>query len=412
MIQNKFWAGTPESLRAQFLKLATFDLKNIESFTKKQASEASSKLNLKPYVVKNGKAIININGPLTNDDNPFMNWLFGETSYASIQREIDYAKMDKDVKKTILHIDSPGGVVNGMEGVVAAVKEHRAVKPIISFTDGQMDSAAYAIGSAGDGVYITPMAECGSVGVISIHQDFTKYFEEMGIKNTVIRDGEHKALGMPYEELTDEAREILKKEIKQLRGIFAANVAENRKMSLEAVIDTKSETFIGEEAVKIGFADGIATLTQLLTSNQTKEVSFYMENETTKRVAGLEAKVNQLDTALKNAVDLNEQYKKRIAALETDKGKLADKIAKLEEKDRLAEYERRIDATNLTPARKTKSKEIIGKMQVPEAIEALIETWEAEPEHPLTEDAGVGDKDETKKPKIDMNAEIRNKAKR
>ena len=78
---------------------------------------------------------------------------------------------DERVNSVLLLIDSPGGEVAGLFDLVDEIYHARGTKPIIAVADEAAFSAAYAIASAADEVYLPATAQVGSIGVIAIHVD-------------------------------------------------------------------------------------------------------------------------------------------------------------------------------------------------------------------------------------------------
>ncbi|TOL42864.1 serine peptidase, partial [Vibrio parahaemolyticus] len=68
-----------------------------------------------------------------------------------------------------LDIDSPGGEVAGCFDLVDLIYELRGKKPIYAILSENAYSAAYAIASAADKIYVPRTGGVGSVGVIVIH---------------------------------------------------------------------------------------------------------------------------------------------------------------------------------------------------------------------------------------------------
>ena len=70
----------------------------------------------------------------------------GPAGMATIGNYIKTADKSEKIDAIILHIDSPGGTVDGTSDLAEIVKN--TSKPILAFADGMMGSAAMWIGSA------------------------------------------------------------------------------------------------------------------------------------------------------------------------------------------------------------------------------------------------------------------------
>jgi len=120
--------------------------------------------------------VINLKGPLMKDDQEC-----GPAGMATIGEYIKKADKSKDISAIVLNIDSPGGTVDGTETLANIVKNTE--KPVVSFLNGLMASAALWIGSSADEIMASnEMDEIGSVGVLLSFADVQPYWEKKGVK--------------------------------------------------------------------------------------------------------------------------------------------------------------------------------------------------------------------------------------
>ena len=139
------------------------------------------------YELKNGVAIIPIHGLLTKRTELF-SALMGTTSYEDIFDAISSAIEDEKVERILLDIDSPGGEVGGLFDLVDFIYDVRECKPIFSVANDYACSAAYAIASATEKIFVTRTSCVGSIGVIATHLDVSEADKKDGKKfTTVIR---------------------------------------------------------------------------------------------------------------------------------------------------------------------------------------------------------------------------------
>lgn len=254
---NQIWLGSLDSYRDYLTRQDRLD--------SAVASGAPAPEQMDGYSRHGNVAVVDVSGPLTNSDS-FWNALFGITSYNSIRNGLIEAASDPEVKEIVMNIDSPGGSPAGLPDVSSLIQKIGAAIPVTAYTAGHMTSAAYWLGSAADKVYAGPTATVGSIGVITTHFDVTKNLEKEGVTPTVIRAGDKKALGGPYEELSKEAKADIQGQLDHLHDVFIGQVADHRGMSFGDVKKNLADgsTFIGEQAVSIGLADGITTLDALV----------------------------------------------------------------------------------------------------------------------------------------------------
>ncbi|MCY1720180.1 S49 family peptidase [Prolixibacteraceae bacterium Z1-6] len=121
-------------------------------------------------------AVIKLFGALMKEDQ----WC-GGLGMASIGQIIEAADSHHNIDAIVLHVDSPGGTVDGTETLANIVRNTK--KPIVTFVDGLMASAALWIGSSTDEtIASTDTDEIGSVGVLMSFMDIQPYWEEQGVK--------------------------------------------------------------------------------------------------------------------------------------------------------------------------------------------------------------------------------------
>ena len=213
-----------------------------------------------PYMIEDRVAIIPVTGPLSKRPS-FFSYLFGGLSYQEIGEMVQRAAVDSKVSGILLNIDSPGGVVNGTEGLSDIIFGARGSKPVVAFADGAMTSAAYWLGSAAEVVMAGSTSVLGSIGVLMIHTDYSVMDQNVGVKTTYLTAGKYKALGNSAEPLTLEAKEYFQNQLNYLYSIFVDSVARNRDVETEKVLQDMAEgkLFIGQQAVAVGLADQIGT---------------------------------------------------------------------------------------------------------------------------------------------------------
>src|ERR1035441_9283608 len=117
-----------------------------------------------------GVAIIPITGVLMKKGT-WMTALSGCTSYTQIRSTFDAAMDDNQVRAIVLDVDSPGGTTHGCFELADHIHGNRGNKPIWGIANDLAASAAYALASAADKLYLTRTAGVGSIGVFAMHAD-------------------------------------------------------------------------------------------------------------------------------------------------------------------------------------------------------------------------------------------------
>ncbi|WP_341816300.1 S49 family peptidase [Wolbachia endosymbiont (group B) of Elophila nymphaeata] len=237
-------------------------------------------------------AIIAIHGILTKKPGAFDEML-GMTSYEQIEEQIKQALADSSIETIMLEIDSPGGEVNGIFDLADFIYESRAKKRIIAIANDDAYSAAYAIASSAEKVFVSRTSGVGSIGVIASHIDQSGFDEKQGIKYTTIFAGSRKNDLNPHEPITSESLESLQKEVGRLYEMFLQLIARNRGLSIEKIRSTEAGLYFGEKAVEIGLADGITILSSInknrsITMNEQTRTDLETDNLTKYRNEVLE----------------------------------------------------------------------------------------------------------------------------
>lgn len=211
----------------------------------------------KPFAYSNGLAIIPIHGTLINR---YGGYYYGYvTGYNWIRSQMNAALADPEVTGIIFDVNSNGGEAAGCFELADEVFAARGEKPSIAVVDSNCYSAAYALASSASKIAVTPTGGAGSIGVISMHVDMSKMLEERGVKVTIIKSGEHKADGNPYEELSADVKKEWQTRVDTLRGGFVSAVARNRAMDEKTVYDTEARCYSATEALNLGLIDVVST---------------------------------------------------------------------------------------------------------------------------------------------------------
>jgi signal peptide peptidase SppA len=183
-------------------------------------------------------------------------------SYNEIRNAVFSALEADGIQGIVLNMDTPGGSASGVDELSEFLAEvDSKVMPIYTYAGTTMASGGYWLGSVGREIYASKLATIGSIGVITVHVSYAKMYKDAGMEITVLRAGEFKALGSPYEKLDDKARAQLEAQMNSIYDVFLETVADNRGTSVIALKETAAEgrIFIGAEAVTVGLVDNITS---------------------------------------------------------------------------------------------------------------------------------------------------------
>jgi signal peptide peptidase SppA len=225
----------------------------------------------KPYDMVGNIAVIPIEGTLVHKGS----WVesdSGETSYQGLQTQVQRAARDEAVKGVVFEIDSFGGEVAGAFETSDMIAELSLAKPTLAILTDHAYSAGYLMASAARSIVIPETGGAGSIGVITLHADYSAALAQRGIKVTILKAGAHKADGNPYEPLAPEVAERITGQLEEARKAFAERVSRYRgkRLSFDAAMATEALDYTGAEAVRMGLADATGHPLQTFQAFQTK----------------------------------------------------------------------------------------------------------------------------------------------
>jgi len=216
-----------------------------------------------------GIAILPILGTLVRRSS-YIGAASGLTSYHDIEAMAEAAFADPMVKAVLLEIDSSGGEAGGVFDLAQRLRQlaQTSGKPLWAIADEAALSAAYAIASAADRIWLTRTAEVGSIGVVAVHVDESVADAKAGLNYTFLHAGAHKVDGHPHAPLPASVAADIQADVDQLYTQFIALVARFRRLTPEAIRDTEARVYRGEAAIRVGLADQIGTTREALTALQ------------------------------------------------------------------------------------------------------------------------------------------------
>ena len=187
---------------------------------------------------KKGVAIIPLQGVLMPKGG--VDWFGAWQGMDQTRAQIEAAADHPDVGAIVLDVDSPGGAVTGTMETAATVRAAAAQKKVVAVVDSLAASAAYWIASQASRMVATPSSDVGSIGVYSVHNDYSNMLRNAGVNTTIIKSSAspYKAEGNPYEPLSDEAKAHAQQRIDESHGHFVRDVAQGRGATQTAVRET------------------------------------------------------------------------------------------------------------------------------------------------------------------------------
>lgn len=213
---------------------------------------------LRPYNVSEGVLYIPVAGALLNN----FPWQLGgwATGYEYIEEAFKRGLEDDDVMGIVFDTNSGGGMVAGCFELCDVIQSRREEKPVMSLVAPYSYSAAYAISASTGDVAITESGGAGSIGVYTIHFDYSDFYAQRGIKPTIIQAGKFKTDGSHLKPLSESAQKRVQARIDKRYDRFVSVVSSGMGLDGEKVRATEALTYDAEEALEIGLVTSIGTV--------------------------------------------------------------------------------------------------------------------------------------------------------
>ncbi len=225
---------------------------------------------------------------------------------ANLNRVIERAFSFKKVPAVSILINSPGGSPAQSSFIASKIRSlanEKNVK-VYAFVEDVAASGGYWLACAADEIYIDSNSIVGSIGVISPSFGFVQLIKKLGIERRIFTSGKSKSFLDPFKNLKNEDIKRLKNIQEQIHQNFINHVKKSR---LNRIKSKDNEIFnglfwVGEKAVKLGLADGIGHIEDVLKKKYGKKTkikiidqkkSFLQKRFSTKANANI-LDVNQL----------------------------------------------------------------------------------------------------------------------
>ncbi|ULB12772.1 S49 family peptidase (plasmid) [Cereibacter azotoformans] len=218
------------------------------------------------FTVTRGLAVVPVRGILTPNMAQYERW-FGWATYHGLAETLNHLAASEDAAAIVLEIDSPGGLVTGIEAAAEAIAAAAAVKPVHALVSPLAASAAYWLASQASEIVMTPGAVAGSIGValtaaahVQPGANGAQIFEMSSRHARAKRpDASTEAGRAELQRSLDEAEAAFHAAVSTGRTIPAAELA--ARLSVTDDPQDGGATFRAPEAIRRGLADRTETRT-------------------------------------------------------------------------------------------------------------------------------------------------------
>lgn len=207
-------------------------------------------------------AVIPVEGTLVHKG-AFLGQSSGETSYQGLQTQVArvaQAARAGTVKGAVFEVDSYGGEMAGAFDAADDIASLSQMIPTMAILTDNALSAGYLMASAARQIVMPELGRAGSIGVITMHVDYSRKLENDGIKVTILSAGKHKADGNPFSPLPGDLADRIRAEVEQGRQRFADHVGRFRgqRFTAQAALSTEAQDYRSADALKLGLVDAVA----------------------------------------------------------------------------------------------------------------------------------------------------------
>ena len=189
-------------------------------------------------------ALVEIEGILMDDE--------------ELLEQLRWLRDDPTVRGYVVAINSPGGVVAPSQSIYRTLREIRDEDrlPVVASIGGVGASGGYYVALGADSIYVLPGSITGSIGVIMEFPNASELLDRIGFQMETVQSSEHKDIGSPFREMTEEDRALLASLVDDVYNQFVDVVAAERDIPRERVLEmADGRLFSGRQAVGHGLAD-------------------------------------------------------------------------------------------------------------------------------------------------------------
>lgn len=183
----------------------------------------------------------------------------------SINRSLQEARKNKDVKAVVLRVDSPGGSALTSELIWREIELTKKVKPVVVSMGNVAASGGYYISCNANTIFAEPSTITGSIGVFGMLPNLNQLGKNIGINAEQVKTNANANGYSVFEPLDENYKAVVLESIEDVYGTFLKRVADGRKMTVEQV-DTiaQGRVWTGTDALKNGLVDKLGGLDEAI----------------------------------------------------------------------------------------------------------------------------------------------------
>ena len=188
-----------------------------------------------------------------------------------INRSLRRAFNDEDAVGVVVVLDSPGGSAVQSEMIhdqILGLRFHHPDTPVWAIGVDRLTSGAYLVASAAQHICVSAATLTGSIGVIHSSWGLTGLLASVGVEPRLFSAGEHKTRLNMFSAMDTDDRAKMHSLLARVHAQFVGAVQSARDGRLVGAPEElfSGDFWVGDEAVELGLADELCTLTDALGS--------------------------------------------------------------------------------------------------------------------------------------------------
>lgn len=199
-------------------------------------------------------AVIKLDGAITPSTSNSLTSAGGITPEGV--RELKQKALARNPDAIIIEWNSGGGAVVASKDIKRIIQDIE--KPTVCRFRDVAASGAYIASLGCDKIIADSATITGSIGVKSSYLEYSGLLDKLGVEYINISSGNLKEIGSPYQNITDEERDILTQKNRMVRDQILGMVEKERNLSESDLNEIESGSiFLGSEAQQLGLVDAL-----------------------------------------------------------------------------------------------------------------------------------------------------------
>jgi protease-4 len=209
-------------------------------------------------------------------------------------KELNKLKNDKNVKAVVFRVNSPGGSAYASEQIWHAVKELKAVKPVVVSMGKYAASGGYYISCAADVIVSEPTTLTGSIGIFGLIPNGAQLAKRMGTTYDGVSTNKYSDFGreiltipflgiglLPARAFNKEEGAKMQAFVERGYDLFLSRCAEGREKTKEEIDAIgQGRVWTGKQALDLGLVDALGGINVAIeTAVALAEIEKYSINE-------------------------------------------------------------------------------------------------------------------------------------